>query len=49
MTALPLPQNPAVHTSFFVQALPSLQEVPFGLEGCEQVPVPGLQVPATWH
>ena len=32
-----------------MQALPSLQELPLGLAGLEQVPVAGLQVPASWH
>jgi len=32
-----------------VQALPSLQLVPFAAAGFEQIPVPGSQVPATWH
>ena len=32
-----------------MQALPSVQEVPFGALGFEQRPVPVLQVPATWH
>ena len=32
-----------------VQALLSLQVVPFGAAGFEQTPVVGLQVPATWH
>ena len=32
-----------------MQALPSLQTVPFGAAGLEQVPLAGLQVPATWH
>jgi hypothetical protein len=32
-----------------VQALPSLQGVPASAGGLEQAPVPGLQVPATWH
>jgi hypothetical protein len=32
-----------------VQALPSLQVVPFAAAGFEQAPVDGLQVPAVWH
>jgi len=32
-----------------VQALPSLQVVPFGAAGLEHWPVLELQVPATWH
>src|SRR6185295_13082380 len=42
-------QTPAWQESPAVQALPSLQGVPFGAFGLEQRPVPGLQVPATWH
>src|SRR5215831_5124526 len=40
---------PAWQASPVVQALLSLQVVPFGAAGFEQVPVAGLQVPATWH
>jgi len=32
-----------------VQALPSLQALPFIFTGFEHVPVVGEQVPATWH
>jgi hypothetical protein len=32
-----------------VQASPSEQDVPLGFAGCEQVPVCGLHVPASWH
>jgi hypothetical protein len=35
--------------SVWVHAFPSEQAVPFGAVGFEQVPVPGLHVPATWH
>ncbi len=35
--------------SVCVQALPSLQAVPFGLLGLVHRPVAGVQVPATWH
>jgi hypothetical protein len=35
--------------SLCVQALPSLQPVPFGLAGFEHWPVAGLQVPTSWH
>jgi hypothetical protein len=43
-------QVPAWHVSDWVQALPSLHEVPaaFGAD-VEQAPVPGLQVPGVWH
>jgi len=40
-------QVPDRHVSVCVQALPSLQAVPFGAFGFEQVPVAGSQVPAT--
>src|SRR6266581_2780854 len=42
-------QTPAWQESLWVQALPSLQVVPSALLGLEQVPVPGSQVPASWH
>ena len=32
-----------------MHALPSSHAVPFGLAGFEQMPVAGLQVPASWH
>lgn len=32
-----------------MQELPSLQPAPFVLAGFEQSPVPGLQLPASWH
>jgi hypothetical protein len=32
-----------------VQALPSVQTVPFGLLGLEHVPDMGLHVPTSWH
>src|SRR5215831_15042575 len=40
---------PAWQASPVVQALLSLQVVPFGAAGFEQTPVVGAQVPATWH
>jgi len=40
---------PLWHVSLTVQNSPSLQLVPFGAAGLEQVPVVGLHVPATWH
>ena len=40
---------PAWHVSVCVHALPSLHAVPSGAAGFEQLPVPGSQVPATWH
>jgi hypothetical protein len=42
-------QTPLWQVSFKSHALPSLHAVPFGAVGLEQVPVAGLQVPATWH
>src|SRR5437879_3587963 len=42
-------QAPAWQVSLWVQALPSLEEVPCALVGGEQVPLAGSQVPATWH
>ena len=35
--------------SVCVHALLSLHAVPFGAAGFEQLPVPELHVPATWH
>ena len=32
-----------------MQLFPSLQAVPFGAFGFEQVPAAGSQMPATWH
>src|SRR5262245_44811393 len=42
-------QTPDAQVSVRVQALPSLHDVPSGALGFEQVPLAGLQVPATWH
>jgi len=42
-------QMPPVQVSGNVQMFPSSQTVPSGAAGFEQTPVPGLQVPATWH
>jgi len=42
-------QAPAWQLSVRVHAFPSLQAVPFGFAGFEQVPFVGLQVPASWH
>jgi hypothetical protein len=41
--------TPDWHVSVCVQALPSLQVVPFVALGFEQTPVAGLHVPAVWH
>jgi hypothetical protein len=43
------PQLPAVHTSAAVHWFPSLHDVPSGTCGFVHVPVPVLQIPATWH
>jgi len=48
-TGLAPVQVPAWHVSVWVQALPSLQEVPLVAGGFEHTPVLGLHVPATWH
>jgi hypothetical protein len=42
-------QVPAWHASVCVQALPSLQVVPFAATGLEHVPLDGLHVPGVWH
>ena len=42
-------QVPVWQLSLCVQALPSLQAVPFAFAGFEQVPVLRSQVPARWH
>ena len=48
-TAVPGWQMPPAQASPAVQALLSLHDVPPGAFGLEQIPVAGLQVPATWH
>jgi len=48
-TALPPVQLPPWQVSVWVHALPSVQVLPFGFGGFEQVPVAGSQVPALWH
>ena len=47
VTGLEPVQTPVWHVSVCVHALPSLHAVPFEARGFEQVPVTGLQVPAT--
>jgi hypothetical protein len=42
-------QMPLWHVSVWVQASPSLQELPFAFTRLEQTPVAGLQLPAKWH
>ena len=49
MTELLPVQVPPSQVSVWVHALPSLHDVPSPLAGFEQVPVAGLQVPASWH
>jgi len=49
LTGFPPVQTPAWQASVWVQALPSLQAVPFAAAGFEQAPLVGSQVPATWH
>jgi hypothetical protein len=49
MTGLPPTQAPLWQASLWVQALPSLQAVPFTAIGFEQLPEAGSQVPAVWH
>lgn len=48
-TGLAPTQAPAWHESTVVQALPSMQAVPFAALGLLQTPLLGSQVPATWH
>jgi hypothetical protein len=48
-TGLPPTQVPFWQVSARVQALPSLQAIPFGAAGVEHAPVAGSHVPATWH
>jgi hypothetical protein len=43
------PHAPALHTSPWVQASPSLHGVPLAIGGLPHWPVVGLHVPATWH
>ena len=49
VTGLEPAHTPAWHESTCVQALPSLQLVPFGRAGLEQTPLDGSHVPAAWH
>jgi hypothetical protein len=46
---VPAVQAPAWQESPFVHALLSVHATPSAAAGFEQKPVPGLQVPATWH
>ena len=48
-SAGPPVQAPVWQESLVVHALPSLHALPSALFGCEQVPLAGLQTPATWH
>ncbi len=49
LTGLLPVQVPLWQVSVWVQALPSLQVVPFAAVGLEQAPVEVLHVPAVWH
>lgn len=42
-------QAPVWHVSVWLHAFESLHVVPSGAGGFEQMPVPGLQTPGTWH
>ena len=42
-------QTPLWQVSICVQRFPSLQPVPSALDGLEQAPVAGAQVPTSWH
>ena len=46
---VPLVHEPDWQVSPTVQALPSLQVVPFGCVGFEHSPVDESQVPCLWH
>ena len=48
-TGLEPVHTPAWQVSVWVQAFPSLQEVPFAFCGFEQTPVDVLQTPTSWH
>jgi hypothetical protein len=48
-TGFPPTHVPAMQVSLCVQALPSLQVVPFVATGFEHTPFAGLHVPAVWH
>src|SRR5438552_2394813 len=48
-TGLTAVHVPPWQVSLSVQASPSLHPVPSALAGFEHSPVPGLQVPASWH
>ena len=42
-------QTPLWQVSVCVHTFPSLHAVPLPAFGFEQVPLPGLHAPATWH
>ena len=48
-TGLEPVQVPAWQVSVWVQALPSVQLVPFCAAGLVQFPLVGSHTPATWH
>src|SRR5688572_26611641 len=49
ITGLAPTHMPLVQASVWVQPLVSLQVVPLGALGFEQVPLAGLHTPTTWH
>jgi hypothetical protein len=49
LTCAPLAHVPPWHESAVVQALPSVQAVPFGTAGLEHRPLVGSHVPIAWH
>jgi hypothetical protein len=49
LTCVPLAHVPPWHESAVVQALPSVQAVPFGTAGLEHRPLAASHVPAAWH
>src|ERR1700722_5495414 len=49
VTGLAPEQVPLSQVSVWVHALSSLHDVPSAAVGLEQMPLAGLQVPATWH
>jgi hypothetical protein len=49
VTGLEPVQLPFWHASLCVQALPSLQAVPFAATGFEHAPLDGSHVPTAWH
>jgi hypothetical protein len=48
-SGVPGVQAPDSHVSEPLHTVASLQAVPFGFSGFEQVPLEGLHAPASWH